>query len=137
MYLPRRESLTYLTLSFSLTYFVLQLAIAPELKTATPVFPTTEHNRALPRDVDGDGVVREKDTALLFESLRSLENSLPILASEVCTAHPYLDVNDDGFLSEDDAKLMFDTVEFIASIAPAIGPHSPSEMRANPVLARR
>ena len=131
------DSLFYIGISLAMTFFVLQLAVTPAIEPAVPLFPTTGHNAAEPLDVDGDGVVRGNDTALLLESLRDLADSLPLPVDEVCTPHPYLDVDGDGFLSEHDLKLALGNPEQMPSLAPAADPHSPSAMQANPVIARR
>jgi hypothetical protein len=131
------DSLVYLALSLALTWLVLQLAVTPAREPATPLFPTTGHNAALPMDVDGDGTVDDRDVVFVLESVRDLAASLPVPVEEVCTPHPYLDVDGDGFLSEHDAEIMIGRAERIASLAPAAGPQFPIAMQAKPSLARR
>ena len=132
-----RDSFLYLVLSFSLTWCILQLALKPADDPAIPLFPTTGHNENQPLDVDGDGVLRPGDTAVLLESLQSLAGQLPVAANEICTPHPYLDVDGDGFLSEADLEAMFSDHDRIPALAPAVGPYSPSEKHAKPFLARK
>ncbi len=99
--------------------------------------PTTGHNNDEPLDVDGDGTVSAHDTSVLIESIRDLYESLPLAVEEICTPHPFLDVDGDGYLSEHDASFAVAEIAYMPSLAPAIGPQSPSDKQASSVVARR